>query len=138
MGWKSQTQTFVISRSPVQVGSPAPFEINKLRIFMGGLTGPGCAWVADWTIVEPVDGGPKQCRRPRLRATIRCRARRASRGADSKQGLDGPAVVHGSISLDDSLELGLKIEDQPGVDAAFKDILQQLGDVRASWGYATA
>jgi len=46
--------------------------------------------------------------------------------SDSKQGLDRAALFHGPIGLDDSLELGLKIEDHSGIDAAFQDIFEQL------------
>ena len=46
-----------------------------------------------------------------------------------EQRLDGPAVVHRGVSVADAVEVGLEVENLPGVDAAVEDVVEQVGDV---------
>ena len=42
----------------------------------------------------------------------------------SEQGLDSSAFVHGVIRLDNAFEVGLKVEDATGIDAAVQDVVE--------------
>jgi hypothetical protein len=57
--------------------------------------------------------------------------------SDSSEGLDRATFVHGGVDLDDAVEVDGVVEDA-SVDAAFEDVVEQVGDVSPHWGYAAA
>src|SRR4051812_18201732 len=63
---------------------------------------------------------------------------RSSHGIDPDERLDGPPFVHGRVRLGRAVEVGLVVEHEPGVDASFEDVVEELGDVDACWGGAAA
>jgi hypothetical protein len=44
-------------------------------------------------------------------------------GPDSDEGLDGPALVHGGVSLRHVVQVGLVVQDQARVDRAAEDVV---------------
>src|SRR2546425_8679635 len=74
--------------------------------------------------------------RVRLRRTPSVPASRCSDRADTHQGLDGTTSIHRGVGVGDVLEVGLEVEDAPGMDAALQDIVEELGDVPAHGRYA--
>src|SRR6266508_525586 len=68
------------------------------------------------------------------------RSRRVGRSErrDTHQRLDGTTSIHRRVRVGDVFEVGLEVEDAPGMDAALQDIVEELGDVPAHRRYAAA